>query len=286
MTVRVLGRTVVIAMKTSVQFLRLLSGSILLVSTSFTFGGTWSDHFSGSLLGSDWEGDRDFFSVLNGTLDGISAQPVGPVPLHQVAVGTNWGDYSVQCRVNVVTPNLAICTKGALILRDNGKDGYVFALHVATKTIEVYRLCDHEMLLSKDTPLELKTWYLVRAELQGSTMKFFVDNELIGMVTDDRSLSGAVGVAVQDTMETWFDDFTVTGQAIPSNGLELNAGSKITLSWPSFLTNYVLNETSNISAPSGWDTVTNTPVEVGGYFTVTLDVSPGSHFYTLAPNDP
>src|ERR1035437_9188640 len=76
----------------------------------------------------------------------VSAEPVAPVPLHQVEVGTNWSDYTVQCRIDVVTPNLLICTKGALILRDDGKDGYVFALHVATKTIEVYRLSDHEML--------------------------------------------------------------------------------------------------------------------------------------------
>jgi len=112
-----------------------------------------------------------------------------------VGVGANWGDYTVQCRIDVVTPNLAICTKGALILRDNGKDGYIFGLHVATKTIEVYRLSDDEMLLSKDAPLELKTWYSVRAELQGSTMRFFVDGELVGTVTDDRSLAGGVGVA-------------------------------------------------------------------------------------------
>ena len=118
-------------MKTSVRLLQLLTGSILLASISFAFAGTWSDDFSGSVLGSDWRGDRTYFSILDGALDGISAEPIAPVPLHQVEVGTNWGDYTVQCRIDVVTPNLLICTKGALILRDDGKDGYVFALHVA-----------------------------------------------------------------------------------------------------------------------------------------------------------
>jgi len=132
----------------------------------------------------------------------------------------------------------------------------------------------------------LKTWYLVRAELQGTNMSFFVDGQLIGTVTDDRSLSGAVGVAVQDTMETLFDEFSVTGPDIPSNGLELSVGQKITLSWPSFLTNYVLKATSNLSATGAWNTVTNTPVSSSGQLKVTLDPSPGSHFYILVPKSP
>ena len=273
-------------MKTSLRFLRLLTGSVLLAATSLSFAGTWSDRFSGSALGSEWQGDREFFSTVDGNLDGNSVRPLPPVPLHRVGVGANWGDYTVQCRIDVVMPNLAICTKGALILRDNGKDGYIFALHVATKTIEVYRLSDDEMLLSEDAPLELKTWYSVRAELQGSTMRFFVDGELVGTVTDDRSLAGGVGVAVQDTMQTLFDDFTVTGPKIPSNGLEISVGSKVTLSWPSFLTSHVLKVTSDLSAPGSWETVPNTPVNVGGYFTVTLDRLPGNQFYTLVSTGP
>jgi hypothetical protein len=273
-------------MNTSARLLQLLAGSILLASASVTFAGTWSDHFSVSVLGSDWRGDRAYFSILDGALDGISAEPIAPVPLHQVEVGTNWGDYTVQCRIEVVTPNLLICTKGALILRDNGTDGYVFALHVATKTIEVYRLSDHKMLLCQDAPLELKTWYLVRAEVQGPAMSFFVDNQFIGTVTDDRSLSGAVGVAVQDTLETLFDDFTVTGPGIPGNTLELSVGRKITLSWPASLTNYVLKATSDLSATGAWNTVTNTPDSTNGQLTVTLDASAGNHFYLLAPKSP
>jgi hypothetical protein len=280
-----MGLTLTGDMNTSVRWLQ-LAGFILLVSTSFTFAGTWSDHFSGSVFGSDWRGDRDYFSILDGALDGISAEPLAPVPLHQVEVGTNWGDYAVQCRIDVVTPNLLVCTKGALVLRDNGTDGYVFALHVATQTIEVYRLSDHAMLLSQDAPLQLKTWYLVRAVLQGSTMSFFVDGQFIGTLTDDRSLSGAVGVAVQDTLETLFDDFTVTGPNIPNNGLALSVGPKITLNWPSFLTNYVLKAASDLSATGVWSTVTNTPVSSNGQFFVTLDPAAGNRFYLLAPKGP
>ena len=248
--------------------------------------GTWSDHFSQDVLGTDWQGDRDYFSIVDGTLKGVSAAPLAPVPLHIVQIGKDWTDYSIQCRIDVVEPNLLICTKGALVLRDNGSDGYVFALHIATKTIEVYRLSDHEMLLSKDAPLELKTWYLVSAELHGPTMSFFVDGQLVGMITDDRSPSGRVGVAVQDAMEARFDDFSVTGPNIPSNGLDLTVGHGITVSWPSALTNYVLKAASQLSSASAWDTVTNTPTTTSGQLSVTLDPSPGNHFYMLVPRGP
>jgi hypothetical protein len=271
--------------KSWIRLWPLVTGGFLLTSSSLMSAGTWADHFSGGTLGSDWQGDRDFFSILDGTLDGISAAPLPPVPLHLVEVGTNWGDYAVQCSIDVVTPNLLICTKGALILRDNGKEGYVFALHVATQTIEVYRLSDHEMLLCTNAPLELKTWYRVRAELQGTTMNFFVDDQFIGTVTDDRSLTGAVGIAVQDTMETLFDDFSVTGPGIPNNGLALSLGPKITLSWPCALTNYTLKATADLSAAGAWYTVTNAPVSSNGQFSVTLDPSPGNRFYFLAPTN-
>ena len=107
------------------------------------------------LLGSDWRGDRDAFSIVDGALKGQSASPLTPSPLNMVEVGTNWSDGVVQCRINVVTPNLRVCTKGALILRQSGNEGYVFALHTAAQTIEVYRLSTHEMLLSRPATLEM-----------------------------------------------------------------------------------------------------------------------------------
>lgn len=264
----------------------MLLGSVFALWNLVASGGTWSDSFSLPVLGADWKGDRAFFSIRDGALDGVSAEPLAPVPLHRVEVGDNWSDYSVQCRIDVVEPNLLVCTKGALILRDNGSEGYVFALHVATKTIEVYRLSNHEMLLSKDAPLALKTWYTVGAQLNGTNMSFFVDGRWVGTVTDDRSLAGRVGVAVQDAMQALFDDFSVTGPNIPCNGLELMVGQKITVSWPAPLTNYVLKAASQLSATTVWDTVTNTPVRNGADLSVTLDPSLGTRFFMLVPGNP
>ncbi len=265
---------------------RLLTGSAFLGCSFLVAAGTWSDQFSQSVLGSDWQGDREAFSIVAGALKGVSASPLAPVPLNRVEVGQDWADYTVQCRINVVEPNLLVCTKGALVLRDNGTEGYVFALHVATKTVEVYRLSDHEMLLSKDAPLELKTWYLLGAELHDATMSFFVDGQLIGSVTDDRSPSGRVGVAVQDALVALFDDFTVTGPGIPDNGLELSLGQKITITWPTSFTNYVLETTTQLLPGTTWDTITNAPSVAGGEVSVTLERSAGPSFYRLVQRSP
>ena len=257
---------------------------VLLGTSRLATSGTWSDNFSQDLLGSDWRGDRDDFSIMDGALKGHSVSPLAPSPFNLVEVGTNWADGIVQCRINVVSPNLAVCTKGALILRHTGNEGYVFALHTAVEAIEVYRLSTHEMLLSQKAPLEMRKWYDLRAELNGSAMSFFVDDQLIGTVQDDRSLEGAMGVAAQDASEVLFDDFTVTGPNIPSNRLEaVRLGESITFAWPAALTNYVLKVTPALSAAARWETITNTPKADGDRLTLTLDIGSGDRFYLLTP---
>jgi len=179
--------------------------------------GTWNDHFNQPTLAPDWTGDRSFFQIKDGVLQGNSALPVGESPLNALEVEVDSTDCDVVCWINVVSPNFRVCTKGALILRHAGNNGYVFALHEATQTIEVYRLSTHEMLLNVKARIDLRKWYYVRAELHGPNMTFFVDGQSIGAVTDAVSLSGSVGLAVQDAEAVWFDDFTVTGPQVLGN---------------------------------------------------------------------
>jgi len=179
--------------------------------------GTWSDHFYQQTLTEDWSGNRDAFQIKDRVLEGVSASPVAPSPLNLVEISQDSTNCDISCWVNVVSPNTHVCTKGALILRHTGNDGYVFALHEATQTIEVYRLSTHEMLFKRDSKIELKKWYYLRAELRGATMTFFVDDQLVGSVTDTLQPSGSVGVAVQDAEAVWFDDFTITGPNVAGN---------------------------------------------------------------------
>jgi hypothetical protein len=258
----------------------------LLFSTNkLALGGTWADRFGESTLGADWRGNRDAFRIKDGALAGVSANPLAESPLNIVEVGNDWGDYVIQCWINVVSPNTHVCSKGALVLRHNGAEGYVFALHEPTQTIEVYRLSNHEMLLSKPAVIKFQSWYHVRAELKGENMSFFVDDVLVGTVTDNKSLSGATGVAVQDVDEGLFDDFTVTGPAIPSNGLEtVRKGTQITLMWPKAMDAYIVKSTADIAQPPSWSGVDQPPAADENQFTLTLDFpKTGRGFYMLFP---
>jgi hypothetical protein len=260
---------------------KIIVSLLLSLMASVAFAGTWSDDFSANVIGPQWRGDRDHFAIFEGALNGISASPLAPVPLRWIEVGSNWDDYVVQCRMNVVTPNLAVCTKGALILRHNGNEGYVFALHVATKTVEVYRLSDQEMLLSQPEPLELQRWYRVRAELQGETMSFFLDDKPMGQITDKRSASGSVGLAVQDAMSVLFDDFTVTGPKVQNDALNiLRAGNQIILGWP---TTGVIQTADTLTPPIQWAPLTNAPVASGNQNILALGMDGGCRFYWLNP---
>lgn len=198
---------------------------LYVLSSFLSLAGTWTDDFSGEILSPHWHGNRENFSIVNGRLKGTNAHPILLLPLKWIEIGENWDNYTIECRINVVTPNLLECSKGALILRHRGNEGYVFALHVATKTVEIFRLSNGEMLLSKEEPLELETWYNVRAELQDDKMSFFLDDKLIGKTSDKRVLSGSVGLAVQDVLEVLFDDIKVSGPGILPNPTLVNTKS-------------------------------------------------------------
>ncbi|MBM3236306.1 hypothetical protein FJZ31_08415 [Candidatus Poribacteria bacterium] len=203
------------------------------------WAGNLHDHFVGTSLNEMWKGDRNHFSIENGNLVGISAHPVGTF-LRFIYIGNGWTDYTVRCRVNVVQPNLLICTKGALLIRyqkeegivplRKGGQGVVFALHVASQKVEVYRLSG-EYLLSVQTPLELKKWYELYAEVKGNQFRFYLDGKEIGNLIDAKSSFGAVGVAVEDAMRVLCDDFSVTGPDVPDIGTSINARGKMAILW-------------------------------------------------------
>lgn len=178
--------------------------------------GTWNDRFQGPTLAADWTGSLNFFQLKDGILIGQSASPLAS-PLNFIEIAVDSTNCDVAGWINIVAPNLRVCTKGALLLRHSDNGGYVFALHEPTQTIEVYRLPTRQMLLKMDSRIELKQWYYLRAELRGPVMTFFVDGKFVGTVTDTLSPSGSVGIAVQDAEIAWFDDFSVTGPNIIGN---------------------------------------------------------------------
>jgi hypothetical protein len=237
-------------------------------------------------------GDKDAFRVTtNGFLEGESASPVSVSPLKVLEVVKDSSDCVVGCWVNVVAPNTRVCTKGAVILRHSGTNGYVFALHEATQTMEVYRLATHEMLLLKAAKIDLQRWYLLQAELRGPVMRFFVDGELIGTVTEPVASNGAVGVSAQDAEAVWFDDFSVTGPQVVGNVDDVpmpeltvveREDERVVLRFEALPPyDYVVQKSS---APFGhdWQTITNFTAKLSGFEAIVTDVvTNGLTFYRV-----
>lgn len=192
--------------------------------------GTWTDNFNGNRLSPLWSGDVENFSIVNNTLEGRNASPV-QLALKMLRLNLNLRNYTVRCRINVMLPNMLICTKGAVILRYRNNDGYVFALHIPTKTVEIYRLSNGEMLFSKEEPINLETWYELRAELNENKMAFFLDNKLIAEIEDNKLAFGAVGLGVQDALSVLFDDFSLSSPELENGWTTVEKKIKLFYTW-------------------------------------------------------
>ena len=60
------------------------------------------------------------------------------------------------------------------------------------------------------------------------------------------------------------------------------ATHQVSLAWTNTTTGFVLEQTSSLSPPIQWTTVTNAPVNTNGQFVVTLSDVTGSWFYVLS----
>ena len=100
--------------------------------------------------------------------------------------------------------------------------------------------------------------------LAGQTNEFF-----IGIV-------GGTSTNAQLTMENLA--FSVS---VPPSLQAQVSGGNLLLSWPLSANGYVLETTTNLTAPNSWTVVTNAPVIVDLGYMVTNQISGGIHFYRL-----
>lgn len=180
------------------------------------WGGVWRDDFGGETLTEGWHGDVEAFRLEEGRLIGVSAHPIALV-LKGITVGDRWTHYTATVRVNVVLPNLAICSKGGLVIGKRNDRAFVFVLHTPSRQVEVFEWTTRRILLEAPFPLEYDEWHTLRADVEERSAQLFVDGVKAGKV-ENLDLAGGVGVAVEDTMKTLFDDFRVSGATIPNGG--------------------------------------------------------------------
>jgi hypothetical protein len=72
---------------------------------------------------------------------------------------------------------------------------------------------------------------------------------------------------------------TVLRQLPPALAIQLT-GSQVLLSWPSSVTNYLLESATSLS-PAAWSTVTNAPAAADITQTVSLNLSTTNRFFRL-----
>ena len=86
--------------------------------------------------------------------------------------------------------------------------------------------------------------------------------------------SNVVAVAAGD-----FHAVAILGRVVPLQTRHL--GNQLILSWPTNAVGFTLQFTLNLTPPATWIDATNTPVLLGGQWTVTNTVSGSGRFYRL-----
>ncbi len=60
-------------------------------------------------------------------------------------------------------------------------------------------------------------------------------------------------------------------------------GGNLVITWPDTVSGFTLMSSATLGSSASWSTVTNTPVIVNGFYTVTVTMTGGQMFYSLSP---
>jgi hypothetical protein len=102
-----------------------------------------------------------------------------------------------------------------------------------------------------------------------------------GTTADERRAPRPVGVAVAGSGGDGSDVGAFEFGSTPLGQGQGGDGSKLVLTWPACYGDFTLQSTTNLLAPNGWISVTDTPVVVGNLFNVTNNKTGAGRFYRL-----
>lgn len=137
---------------------------------------------------------------------------------YRSAAGSSaWTDYAVQARVKPTAWNGSDrFTALAARFRD-GRNTYLLALRSSNR-VALLRIVagSTTTLASTSFSVTLNTWYTLRLEVNGTSLRGFVNGAQLLSATDGTFATGRVGGAT-DYSATNFDDFVVTSVGAPVN---------------------------------------------------------------------
>ena len=126
-----------------------------------------------------------------------------------------WTDYSVEARVKPTSWNGTDRFAGLAAGLKDRYNGYVLALRSSGR-VELLRLAagSSTALATRAFPVTLGTWYALRIDAVGTTLRGYVNGALEFTATDGTFTAGLVGGAT-DYATASFDDFLVTQGGLP-----------------------------------------------------------------------
>jgi pectate lyase len=126
-----------------------------------------------------------------------------------LAGSSSWTDYSVQARVKALSFN-GSDRFVALLARAQSATSYYYLSLRSGNTVQLRKLVDGRAttLSSASFTVSTNTWYTLRVEVSGSTLRGLVNGNLVGTVTDSQFASGQAGVATFNATAN-VDDVTV-----------------------------------------------------------------------------
>ena len=214
------------------------------VYLALSFGGVtsaqttlFSDNFQdGNANG--WSRSNGTWSVVtDGTL--VFRQSSTTTDARARAGSTSWTDYSVQARVKPITFGGAARYVALITRAENSNHFYYLALQNGNQLVLARRVGDTiTNLATRSFTVTTNTFYTLRVDAQGSSLRAFVNGTQQLSATDSQFPAGAIGVGTFFASAS-FDDVVVTSlsgqpQTPPPapTGLTAAAGNgQVTLNW-------------------------------------------------------
>jgi hypothetical protein len=116
-----------------------------------------------------------------------------------------WKDYAFESRIRVVRGGVFIC------VRWSGRSFYNAFLNPNDDWVVFAEWSgrDYQTFGGKNFPIPRNEWFLVRFEVQGDSLKLFIDNQLAAAATRTSYYKGGIGYYMGGGDEVHFDDIRV-----------------------------------------------------------------------------
>jgi pectate lyase len=125
---------------------------------------------------------------------------------------TDWSNYTVQARVKALSFN-GSDRFVALLARAQSATSYYYLTLRSGNTVQLKKLANGSSttLSSTSFTVTTNTWYTVRIEVDGTTLRGFVNGTLVSTATDSQFATGRAGLATFNASAS-FDDVQVDTQ--------------------------------------------------------------------------